>query len=539
MRIDGSFEAEQKIDEHIADVLHRDIADFFFFDGEMLNRYEDLLSDDASAAPLIKRSIEQILGLPALQSMATDLEDLERGATRKHAQALKAAKSHAALATQAQDLGKSLVAVEEDLEALNRLLLKEEAEKEGLRQKRQRFAQVEAEAKALGAVEDEIRELEAERRLQKEACRAILSDSWWLPVAPMANAHFEIATAELTEATGHLAKAERLRDEIRRTQEALQRGECPSCGGSVSGEARRRLERQESEAAADLAALPAVSPGDLGEKGQALTQLKVFGDLRPMQAFVDAERHYRRQGLEIRRRERRADSIREALRGHDEAEIRDLEHHYDAVVGRIADVAKSIEAQTLNRNRLETDYRRVQAQMRRAVGVDPQIAGQAAGMEVLRDAFAGAVASFREQLRLEVEGVASEIFARLTSASDLKTLRINQNYGLRIINEGSREITTRSAGAEQIVALSLIGALNRCAVREGPVVMDTPFGRLDKTHRKNILQYVPHMSRQVVLLVQSGEFERGRDLPFLGPVVGREFELRRAGSSTRTEVVEL
>jgi hypothetical protein len=39
-----------------------------------------------------------------------------------------------------------------------------------------------------------------------------------------------------------------------------------------------------------------------------------------------------------------------------------------------------------------------------------------------------------------------------------------------------------SAGSEQIVALSLIGALNRCATREGPVVMDTPFGRLDRRH---------------------------------------------------------
>ncbi len=63
-----------------------------------------------------------------------------------------------------------------------------------------------------------------------------------------------------------------------------------------------------------------------------------------------------------------------------------------------------------------------------------------------------------------------------------------------IIANNDRIISERSAGAEQIVAFALIGALNRSAVRKGPIVMDTPFGRLDRKHSENVLSFIPTMS---------------------------------------------
>ena len=84
------------------------------------------------------------------------------------------------------------------------------------------------------------------------------------------------------------------------------------------------------------------------------------------------------------------------------------------------------------------------------------------------------------------------------------------------------------------MTMSLIGALSRCAVEEGPIVMDTPFARLDTGHRRRILQWTSTLGSQVVLFVQSGEFERERDLRWLDGRVGRSYVLRRvAANSTR------
>jgi DNA sulfur modification protein DndD len=91
-------------------------------------------------------------------------------------------------------------------------------------------------------------------------------------------------------------------------------------------------------------------------------------------------------------------------------------------------------------------------------------------------------------------------------------LEINQNYGLSIVDSSDRYVSLRSAGAEQVVALSLIDGLNRTGRAAGPIVMDTPFGRLDLRHRDNILAYLPTVASQFVLLVHSGEIRPETDL---------------------------
>src|SRR5207344_3296982 len=102
-------------------------------------------------------------------------------------------------------------------------------------------------------------------------------------------------------------------------------------------------------------------------------------------------------------------------------------------------------------------------------------------------------------------------------------LRINELYGLTILDSEGRDVAVRSAGAEQIVALSLIGALNRLAIKKGPVIMDTPFGRLDTKNRANILRFVPTLAEQVVLLVHGGEVDRQRDLAVVAARIDEEY----------------
>ena len=107
---------------------------------------------------------------------------------------------------------------------------------------------------------------------------------------------------------------------------------------------------------------------------------------------------------------------------------------------------------------------------------------------------------------------ATNIFKQLTTDKTYSGLKINDYFGLTILDLNGNPIPERSAGAEQIVALSLIGALNKNAVRQGPIIMDTPFGRLDPKHRENILKFIPTLSSQVTLLVHGGEVNKERDL---------------------------
>ena len=130
-----------------------------------------------------------------------------------------------------------------------------------------------------------------------------------------------------------------------------------------------------------------------------------------------------------------------------------------------------------------------------------------------------------------MERDATAAFKRLTTEPTYAGLRINESYGLSIVDRERRTVTIRSAGAEQIVALALIDGLNRAARKQGPVIIDTPLGRLDPAHRTNVLDYLPAMAGQLVLLVHEGEIDKATGLARLAHRIGGVYEIRRISSS--------
>jgi DNA sulfur modification protein DndD len=154
----------------------------------------------------------------------------------------------------------------------------------------------------------------------------------------------------------------------------------------------------------------------------------------------------------------------------------------------------------------------------------------------LEKTFNQSIERLRDRLRQTVEQRANEAFRQMITQASYRGLEINQNYGLSIIDDLNRRVTVRSAGAEQIVALSLIDGLNRTGRAAGPVVMDTPFGRLDPNHRDNILKYMPTVTSQFVLLVHRGEIRPETDLASIASKIGGVYQIREINS--RHSVIE-
>ena len=89
------------------------------------------------------------------------------------------------------------------------------------------------------------------------------------------------------------------------------------------------------------------------------------------------------------------------------------------------------------------------------------------------------------------------------------------------------------------MALSLIGALKKAAVRGGPVVLDSPLARLDLEHRENVLQrWVPALGNQAILLVQSGELTEKQAMDIMGSRVGHAYRILRPTNDPQLAVIE-
>lgn len=96
--------------------------------------------------------------------------------------------------------------------------------------------------------------------------------------------------------------------------------------------------------------------------------------------------------------------------------------------------------------------------------------------------------------------------------------------------------TDLSAGERQLVSVALLWGLARAAGRPLPVVIDTPLGRLDGSHREHLVErYFPKASHQVILLSTDTEIDQdahGR----IARHVGREYHLEFDSATNSTYV---
>ena len=150
--------------------------------------------------------------------------------------------------------------------------------------------------------------------------------------------------------------------------------------------------------------------------------------------------------------------------------------------------------------------------------------------EQINDIFEKGIASYRDKLKMDVEKDATELFLQISNDPDYTCLKINENYGLEMLHVTGTIVPLRSAGFEHVVALSLIGALHKNAPLRGPIIIDSPFGRLDPTHKSNITRTLPKMSEQIVLLAYTHEIDEQQARETLGTALKKEYRLTRYSS---------
>ncbi len=126
---------------------------------------------------------------------------------------------------------------------------------------------------------------------------------------------------------------------------------------------------------------------------------------------------------------------------------------------------------------------------------------------------------FRERLtlkklnKLEVE--VTDCFRYLLHKSNLvhKVVIDRDNFRLSLYDPRGKFLPKQrlSAGEKQLLAIALLWGLARVSGRNLPIAIDTPLGRLDSSHRNNLVErYFPAASHQVILLstdTEIGELE--------------------------------
>ena len=152
--------------------------------------------------------------------------------------------------------------------------------------------------------------------------------------------------------------------------------------------------------------------------------------------------------------------------------------------------------------------------------------------------------NFRQRvLEARIAGLETEVlnsFRHLLAKENLvDSIRIDpESFSLTVHSVDGETLPTDrlSAGERQLLAVSILWGLAKASGRRLPVVIDTPMGRLDSSHRENLLdRYFPRASHQVVLLSTDEEIDEA-SYRRLEPSIGRAYRLEYSDATKSTTI---
>ncbi len=531
---DGVVIAGDQVEAEINNFAPEQVARFFLFDGELLGEYEELLIEGSEQGRQIKEAIEQVLGVPALTNGRAELGAILKAATKKQTQEMAHVKGLERSAANMSSLTTRLESQEKDLTGLQEKIAKTRDERISLEDDLEQAASLLAHKANLDAAQKSAEEATDTLRHKRQERHGILSSAWRDMLDAKLDARRKVLRDRQKQSEELLKKSIRLEDKIQDIGSALDQKECPTCSQPFPEEDREKLGTQLGLLESKYKKL-LVESSDLPDGASELALLDEIRGINAQDRIKEIDRDIRAAEVKLQRAENDIERAHENIAGHDTAELarkRVLLQEKLKEEGRLTEAIKQGEKEIAKTNDELAVARKSIEGLAGAGSQRSTIKARLVGD--VESCFAASVERLRDKLRERVQELASNSFKEMTTQQSYRGLEINENYGLSIIDSVGQPVSIRSAGAEQVVALSLIDGLNRTGRSIGPVVMDTPFGRLDPHHRDNILRYLPTVTSQFVLLVHGGEIRPETDLTSIKSKIGASYRIKEISENQST-----
>lgn len=491
-----------EIRERVRTVLDHRVREYFLFDGEKI---ENLTRASQHQKKEVSRGVRNLLNIDAIELALRALKrlgreigkELERTATGELGRVMKRLNE----ATAERD------ALDEQLNAIDNELDRAEQEKEDLDKKLKKYRGIRELVEKREVLDERVGQLESELQDLRAELRNRLSQSSML-----------LCSAPIHAVFSHIDKRKKkgeIPPEIRyELIEKLLADKVCICGRRICEGTQEHERLQEwlrkvtdpnlGEAAWDLwGHLAGIMRQEENVERSAETALQNFG--RKNSELEKVRRQLQRVSDQIGE-DARDDALHlEKQRKKVEADILDRTVQKKRLEERQTELGGDI--QTLEAQKAKLDKER---------GLQNELSRRHTVVQGAYSALSSVAADFtreaRQTIALEATTFLHE-FLDEDSRGLFQAVVVNDDYSLQILDQhGMPTLANISAGQRQLVSIAFIAALAKTAAAgqllEMPLFMDTPFGRLSLDHRLSLIDSIPGLCAQWILLATDTELRR-------------------------------
>jgi len=526
----GNDDRRDNYSRFINQFIPENVADFFFFDAEQLEKFEEANDEE------VRDAIETVLGIKEIENAVRDLEKREKDYEREYAKVESTVAEVEELQTELTEI----LDEKEELEGPDGDGGKIQETKERVNTKRKKLKDIQSELEKIEEGDDKREELENVSE-DLENVNADLDDKLTERNTLRRRAG-PLMAAVCAGTIQQLYEVEGTTDEADVINAVLNRQQC-ICGEPLDSDPDHRehlLDRYKELQSSERRKI-----AELLDRASEGLNVGVRKELDRYQRLQKDIRQARTRKSDLKDRQETLEQELEAIERKHLSDYKDQEEELEAEIEGLENEIESYQKRVGELNNKRDSLRKRISSQKEASEEEERYQKLIDLTGRCRDAMADIRSELVDNRRDTVEEHASETFMKLTNRPNYyRGLKITENYELRVLTEeSSRSIAEQrpSEGQKQIIAYAFIAGLSKYATRNAPVVVDTPIGRLDPTHKNNLLGYYHNFSDQVMILYQPNELE-GSDIDRIAERTSKHYEIdHRDGDqeSSRIEEVKL
>ncbi|NCR87919.1 MAG: AAA family ATPase [Microcystis aeruginosa G13-12] len=522
---DGTMRSNSR--EYIEALLPKSIRDFFCFDGSKIEQYTQITQTKEA-----KEAIEKVLGIPELRNLRDD--------TEKALQELENRLNKAKGTSQTfRDKLQELRELEEDID-LKKGQLKnaKDSEKDAIiiyQDAQEKAVQIESLREKL----EEIHNLEKKRiGLQTQLDNQQKSiDSWLKKASIPLLINFVQEMVDDLQVTS-LKSTYKTNSTV--ILKAILDDESCLCGRCLDKNSRNFILQQ----IAELESLE-VDNATRIEKDQIRIDLQ--GIMRDNAKFSN----YSQLLLQRDRLEEKIEEINQHIRqlkqettGIDQDSVREIwrkvgesERKVKEIEERIERLQKEIEIKEKQLENLRKEVEILASENQTTLMLSNQVK-MARG---LKNATNELIEWHIDNSQKMINQATSDRYLQVTNKpEEYRGVEITPEYtlGIRTITGKLLHPDVLSAGEKEALAFAFITGLNQITDTCVPLIMDTPFGHLDEEHQKNIINSLPNLNSQVIILATDRDLNENL-LNLLRPHTADILKINRLAADEDASTIEV